>query len=94
MINIRFSYVWRHKGFRDVVFVLPQENSLLLGSVFDPPHRWQEAGFWDDPCVRIGWVQGIRAMLQHPPALHFLVESGKHPFMFSEVIKKFEPRFG
>ncbi|CAL8330890.1 unnamed protein product [Lota lota] len=56
-------------------FKLLQEDSLLLGLVFDPPHRWQAAGFWDDPCVRIGWVQGIRAMLQHSSALHFLVET-------------------
>ena len=77
------------EGFTDIAFVLLQENSLLLGLVFAPPHRWQEAGFWDDPCVRIGWVQGIRAMLQHSPALHFLVESGKHPCMFSVVIREF-----
>ncbi|CAL8331944.1 unnamed protein product [Merluccius merluccius] len=56
-------------------FTLLQEDSLRLGLVFDPPHRWREAGFWEDPCVRIGWVQGLGAMLQHSPALHFLVET-------------------
>ncbi|KAJ3614021.1 hypothetical protein NHX12_017598 [Muraenolepis orangiensis] len=54
---------------------LLEEESRQLDLVFDPPHHWREAGFWEDPCVRIGWVQGLRAMLQHCPALDFLVET-------------------
>ncbi|XP_030004452.1 LOW QUALITY PROTEIN: integrator complex assembly factor BRAT1 [Sphaeramia orbicularis] len=37
---------------------------------------WHEAGLWDDPCIRIGWIQGIRSMLMHPKALCFFVQSG------------------
>ncbi|XP_040892235.1 BRCA1-associated ATM activator 1 [Toxotes jaculatrix] len=37
--------------------------------------RWHEAGFWEDPCVRIGWIQGLRSMLQHSKALSFFVQA-------------------
>lgn len=37
---------------------------------------WQAAGLWEDPCVRIGWIQGLRTMLQHPKALSFFVDAG------------------
>uniref|UniRef100_A0A1A8FUG0 BRCA1-associated ATM activator 1 n=1 Tax=Nothobranchius korthausae TaxID=1143690 RepID=A0A1A8FUG0_9TELE len=43
-------------------------------SVFDP-QRWQEAGLWKDPCIRIGWIQGLRTMLQHSEALGFFVQA-------------------
>ncbi|KAM4603328.1 integrator complex assembly factor BRAT1 [Polymixia lowei] len=52
-------------------FRLLQEHSIL-GLAFDS-QRWQEAGLWEDPCMRIGWIQGLRNMLQHPLALHFLI---------------------
>ncbi|XP_061685300.1 BRCA1-associated ATM activator 1 [Syngnathoides biaculeatus] len=37
--------------------------------------RWKDSGPWDDPCVRIGWVHGLRRMLLHPEALAFFVRS-------------------
>lgn len=43
--------------------------------VFDS-HPWQEAGLWEDPCIRIGWIQGLRTMLQHPKALSFFIQAG------------------
>uniref|UniRef100_A0A672GJ45 BRCA1-associated ATM activator 1 n=1 Tax=Salarias fasciatus TaxID=181472 RepID=A0A672GJ45_SALFA len=53
-----------------------QESSVLdlIGNV----QHWQEAGLWEDPCIRIGWVQGFRAMLQHPKALGFFSQAGEH----------------
>lgn len=51
-----------------------QEGSVL-DLVFDF-HRWQEAGLWEDPCLRIAWIQGLKNMLQHPKALMFFVKSG------------------
>ena len=53
---------------------LLQEHSVL-NEVFNLQH-WQEAGLWEDPCLRIGWIQGLRSMLQHPKALSFFVQSG------------------
>ncbi|KAF7662673.1 hypothetical protein LDENG_00230250 [Lucifuga dentata] len=52
-------------------FGMLQESSIL-GMIYDCQH-WQEAGLWEDPCIRIGWIQGLRNMLQHPKALQFLV---------------------
>ncbi|XP_068445244.1 BRCA1-associated ATM activator 1 isoform X3 [Clinocottus analis] len=50
-----------------------QERSVL-NQVFHL-QRWQDAGLWEDPCLRIGWIQGLRSMLQHPKALSFFVQS-------------------
>ncbi|XP_028450615.1 integrator complex assembly factor BRAT1 isoform X2 [Perca flavescens] len=54
-------------------FKMLQERSVL-NQVFNLQH-WQEAGLWDDPCLRIGWIQGLRSTLQHPKALRFFVQS-------------------
>ncbi|KAF1395502.1 hypothetical protein PFLUV_G00012170 [Perca fluviatilis] len=54
-------------------FKMLQEQSVL-NQVFNLQH-WQEAGLWDDPCLRIGWIQGLRSTLQHPKALRFFVQS-------------------
>ncbi|XP_069545818.1 BRCA1-associated ATM activator 1 [Brachyistius frenatus] len=54
-------------------FKVLQECSLL-DRVFNLQH-WQEAGLWEDPCLRIGWIQGLRTMLQHPKALSFFVQA-------------------
>ncbi|XP_031165470.1 BRCA1-associated ATM activator 1 isoform X2 [Sander lucioperca] len=54
-------------------FKMLQERSVL-NQVFNLQH-WQEAGLWDDPCLRIGWIQGLRSTLQHPKALSFFVQS-------------------
>ncbi|XP_034743503.1 BRCA1-associated ATM activator 1 isoform X1 [Etheostoma cragini] len=54
-------------------FKMLQEQSVL-NQVFNLQH-WQEAGLWDDPCLRIGWILGLRSMLQHPKALSFFVQS-------------------
>uniref|UniRef100_A0A3Q3IS08 BRCA1-associated ATM activator 1 n=1 Tax=Monopterus albus TaxID=43700 RepID=A0A3Q3IS08_MONAL len=54
-------------------FIMLQEYSVL-DLVFKLQH-WQEAGLWDDPCIRIGWIQGLWSMLQHPKALTFFVQS-------------------
>uniref|UniRef100_A0A1A8IRP1 BRCA1-associated ATM activator 1 n=3 Tax=Nothobranchius kuhntae TaxID=321403 RepID=A0A1A8IRP1_NOTKU len=54
-------------------FKVLQEHSVC-DLVFDP-QRWQEAGLWKDPCIRIGWIQGLRTMLQHSKALGFFVQA-------------------
>ncbi|XP_070780725.1 BRCA1-associated ATM activator 1 [Enoplosus armatus] len=54
-------------------FKMLQECSVL-DLVFNL-RRWREAGLWEDPCLRIGWVQGLKNMLQHPNALSFFVQS-------------------
>ncbi|XP_037830668.1 BRCA1-associated ATM activator 1 isoform X2 [Kryptolebias marmoratus] len=46
----------------------------VLDRVFDFRH-WQAAGLWEDPCIRIGWIQGLRTMLQHSQALDFFVQA-------------------
>ena len=51
------------------------QESSLLDLVFNL-QRWQEAGFWEDPCLRIGWIQGLNNLLLHPKALNFFVQSG------------------
>nr|XP_046227796.1 BRCA1-associated ATM activator 1 isoform X2 [Scatophagus argus] len=55
-------------------FKMFQERSVL-DLVFNL-QRWQEAGLWEDPCLRIGWIQGLNNLLQHPKALSFFVNSG------------------
>ncbi|TMS23479.1 BRCA1-associated ATM activator 1 [Larimichthys crocea] len=54
-------------------FKMLQERSVL-DLVFNH-QRWQDAGLWEDPCLRIGWIQGLKNMLQHPKALGFFVKS-------------------
>ncbi|XP_068177744.1 BRCA1-associated ATM activator 1 isoform X2 [Antennarius striatus] len=54
-------------------FKILQEASVL-DVVFSIQH-WKEAGLWEDPCVRIGWIQGLKNFLQHPKALRFFVKS-------------------
>ncbi|KAG7999763.1 BRCA1-associated ATM activator 1, partial [Nibea albiflora] len=54
-------------------FKMLQKRSVL-DLVFNR-QRWQEAGLWEDPCLRIGWIQGLKNMLQHPKALGFFVKS-------------------
>lgn len=51
-----------------------QECSVLK-LVFNP-HHWQEAGLWEDPCLRIGWIQGLKMILQHSEALCFFAQAG------------------
>ncbi|XP_056136413.1 BRCA1-associated ATM activator 1 [Lampris incognitus] len=53
-------------------FIYLQEHSTL--SLIYDCQRWQDLGLWEDPCIRIGWIQGLRSMLQHPLALQFLVK--------------------
>uniref|UniRef100_A0A8C5DE80 BRCA1-associated ATM activator 1 n=1 Tax=Gouania willdenowi TaxID=441366 RepID=A0A8C5DE80_GOUWI len=55
-------------------FIVLQESSVL-DLVFNPGH-WEKAGHWEDPCVRIGWIQGLRSLLQHTKALCFFVQAG------------------
>ncbi|XP_070712332.1 BRCA1-associated ATM activator 1 isoform X2 [Pempheris klunzingeri] len=50
------------------------QESSVLDLVFNL-HHWQEAGLWEDPCLRIGWIQGLKNLLQHPEALSFFVQS-------------------
>ncbi|XP_022059424.2 BRCA1-associated ATM activator 1 isoform X3 [Acanthochromis polyacanthus] len=50
------------------------QQSSVLDLVFNLQH-WQEAGLWEDPCIRIGWIQGLRTMMQHPKALGFFVQA-------------------
>ncbi|XP_029000914.1 BRCA1-associated ATM activator 1 isoform X2 [Betta splendens] len=58
---------------REAGFTVLQERSVV-DLVFNPQH-WQDAGLWSDPCIRIGWIQGLQNMLQHPKALSFFVQS-------------------
>ncbi|XP_015232846.1 PREDICTED: BRCA1-associated ATM activator 1 isoform X2 [Cyprinodon variegatus] len=50
------------------------EECSVLKLIFDP-HHWKEAGLWEDPCLRIGWIQGLRKMLQHSKALRLFVQA-------------------
>ncbi|XP_054633950.1 BRCA1-associated ATM activator 1 [Dunckerocampus dactyliophorus] len=52
-----------------------QQERLTLDVYFNIQH-WQDAGLWEDPCIRIGWIQGLRRMLLHQKALCFFVLSG------------------
>ncbi|XP_035811567.2 BRCA1-associated ATM activator 1 isoform X2 [Amphiprion ocellaris] len=70
------SFTLRLTGFvavTEVAFKVLQESSVL-DLVFNLQH-WQEAGLWEDPCIRIGWIQGLRTMMQHPKALSFFVQA-------------------
>lgn len=53
----------------------PLQECSVLDLAFNLRH-WQEAGLWEDPCLRIGWIQGLKNLLQHPKALSFFVQSG------------------
>uniref|UniRef100_A0A087X611 BRCA1-associated ATM activator 1 n=1 Tax=Poecilia formosa TaxID=48698 RepID=A0A087X611_POEFO len=46
----------------------------VLKLVFNPQH-WQEAGLWEDPCLRIGWIQGLKMILKHSEALSFFAQA-------------------
>uniref|UniRef100_A0A146VV03 BRCA1-associated ATM activator 1 n=1 Tax=Fundulus heteroclitus TaxID=8078 RepID=A0A146VV03_FUNHE len=50
------------------------EECSVLELVF-APHHWQESGLWEDPSLRIGWIQGLKAILQHSKALSFFVQA-------------------
>ncbi|KAM4594346.1 integrator complex assembly factor BRAT1 isoform 2-T2 [Fundulus diaphanus] len=50
------------------------EECSVLELVFSP-HHWQESGLWEDPSLRIGWIQGLKAILQHSKALGFFVQA-------------------
>ncbi|XP_031667000.1 BRCA1-associated ATM activator 1-like [Oncorhynchus kisutch] len=55
-------------------FNLLQDRSIL-GVAYDSK-RWQVAGLWEDPSVRIGWIQGLSNMMRHTQAFHFLDQAG------------------
>ncbi|XP_071210882.1 BRCA1-associated ATM activator 1 [Salvelinus alpinus] len=55
-------------------FNLLQDRSIL-GVAYDS-ERWQVAGLWDDPSVRIGWIHGLSNMMRHTQAFHFLDRAG------------------
>ncbi|MEQ2214466.1 hypothetical protein XENOCAPTIV_008316, partial [Xenoophorus captivus] len=68
------------------------QECSVLGLVFDPRH-WQEAGLWEDPCLRIGWIQGLKTILQHSKALRFFVQAGNSScrtldFLFFTLLNK------
>ncbi|XP_041838583.1 BRCA1-associated ATM activator 1 isoform X2 [Melanotaenia boesemani] len=50
------------------------QESPVLDLVFDAQH-WQGSGLWEDPSVRVGWLWGLRTMLQHSKALSFFVQA-------------------
>ncbi|KAM7394522.1 hypothetical protein PAMP_021319 [Pampus punctatissimus] len=71
-----FSFTLRLSGLIAATedgFKMLQEGSVV-DHIFSV-QRWQEAGLWEDPCIRIGWIQGLKSMLQHPKALSFFVQS-------------------
>ncbi|XP_019718037.1 integrator complex assembly factor BRAT1 isoform X2 [Hippocampus comes] len=51
-----------------------QERSVL--DIIFSVQRWKDTELWDDPCIRIGWIHGLKRMLLHPKALAFFVQSG------------------
>ncbi|XP_071032079.1 BRCA1-associated ATM activator 1-like [Oncorhynchus clarkii lewisi] len=55
-------------------FNLLQDRSIL-GVAYDS-ERWQVAGLWEDPSVRIGWIHGLSNMMRHTQAFHFLDQAG------------------
>ncbi|XP_052367804.1 BRCA1-associated ATM activator 1-like [Oncorhynchus keta] len=55
-------------------FNLLQDRSIL-GVAYDS-ERWQVAGQWEDPSVRIGWIHGLSNMMRHTQAFHFLDQAG------------------
>lgn len=55
-------------------FNLLQDRSIL-GMAYDS-ERWQVAGLWEDPSVRIGWIHGLSNMMRHTQAFHFLDQAG------------------
>ncbi|XP_055769513.1 BRCA1-associated ATM activator 1-like [Salvelinus fontinalis] len=55
-------------------FNLLQDRSIL-GVAYDS-ERWQVAGLWEDPSVRIGWIHGLSSMMRHTQAFHFLDRAG------------------
>ncbi|MEQ2181026.1 hypothetical protein GOODEAATRI_007145 [Goodea atripinnis] len=68
------------------------QGCSVLGLVFDPRH-WQEAGLWEDPCLQIGWIQGLKTILQHSKALRFFVQAGNSScrtldFLFLTLLNK------
>lgn len=64
----------KSKLFNQTIIPYMQECSLL-DSAFSYQH-WQEAGVWEDPCLRIGWIHGLKNLLKHPKALAFFEKSG------------------
>ncbi|CAB1344108.1 unnamed protein product [Coregonus sp. 'balchen'] len=55
--------------------VSPRRDRSILGVAYDS-ERWQVAGLWEDPSVRIGWIHGLSNMMHHPQAFHFLDQAG------------------
>lgn len=55
--------------------VSPLQERSLLDSAFSL-ERWQQAELWEDPCLRIGWIHGLKNLMQHHKALEFFVKSG------------------
>uniref|UniRef100_A0A4W5L2X2 Uncharacterized protein n=1 Tax=Hucho hucho TaxID=62062 RepID=A0A4W5L2X2_9TELE len=55
-------------------FNLLQDRSIL--SVAYDSERWQVAGLWEDPSVRIGWIHGLSNMMRHTQAFYFLDQAG------------------
>lgn len=58
-----------------VIIFYPLQDCSVLDLVFKHQH-WQDKGVWEDPCLRIGWIQGLKNLLQHQAALDFFVKSG------------------
>ncbi|XP_077428214.1 integrator complex assembly factor BRAT1 isoform X2 [Vanacampus margaritifer] len=51
-----------------------QEHSVVE-MMFSVQH-WMDTELWNEPCIRIGWIHGLKRMLLHPNALGFFVQSG------------------
>ncbi|XP_052363794.1 BRCA1-associated ATM activator 1-like [Oncorhynchus keta] len=54
---------------------IPSQDRSILGVAYDS-ERWQVAGQWEDPSVRIGWIHGLSNMMRHTQAFHFLDQAG------------------
>ncbi|XP_037238316.1 BRCA1-associated ATM activator 1 isoform X1 [Falco rusticolus] len=59
---------------------LQQENLLLRLFGRNGP---LSSAAWEDASVRSGWVEGVRSMMDHHPALHFLCNGGGIDVIFT-----------
>ncbi|XP_025971978.2 BRCA1-associated ATM activator 1 isoform X1 [Dromaius novaehollandiae] len=59
---------------------LQQEKLLVRLFGEDGPLN---SALWEDASVRSGWVEGVRSMMRHQPALHFLCSGGGIDVIFT-----------
>ncbi|NXL56632.1 BRAT1 protein, partial [Chordeiles acutipennis] len=63
------------------VLLWPQQEQLLV-RLFGRDGPLNSAA-WEDASVRSGWVEGVRSMMHHQPALHFICNGGGLDVIFT-----------